>query len=370
MSTIALPANRMLASAKAARQDEFYTQLSDIENELRHYKAHMRGKTVLCNCDDPFESNFFKYFALNFNTLGLKKLICTSYERSAIAGRELLFQDYAGYKPNGKQARLVEINAVPDLNADGAIDLFDVEHLLRHDANASRRLYEDGTYGGGDFRSSACVEVLEQADIVVTNPPFSLFREYLAQLVQHEKQFLIIGNKNIITYKEVFKLIKEDKLWIGVTPMGVDLLFDVPEEVAQEMIKSGKEGSNYKIVNGKVKGRSTSAWFTNLEHNRRHELIPLYKKYTPDEYQSYDNYDAVEVGQVAKIPVDYQGTMGVPITFLDKYNPDQFEILGLAASAGYDPEIVGLAKHPGFKDARPLIAGKNTYARIYVKRKG
>jgi len=213
------------------------------------------------------------------------------------------------------------------------------------------------------------VALLKQSDIVITNPPFSLFREYVAQLVTHNKQFIIIGNKNAITYKEIFKLIKENRAWIGATPMGVDMLFDVPEEYAKIMIENGKEGSNYKIVNGIVKGRSSSIWFTNMDNPKRHEEITLYRKYTSGEYPTYDNYDAIEVGRVAEIPVDYDGAMGVPITFLDKYNPEQFEIIGMSASAGYDVEVVGLEKNSKFKDARPLLSGKNTYARIFIKRK-
>lgn len=210
--------------------------------------------------------------------------------------------------------------------------------------------------------------LLKQADIVITNPPFSLFREYVAQLVTYNKQFIIIGNKNAITYKEIFKLIKENRAWVGATPMGVDMLFDVPEEYAKIMIENGKEGSNYKIVNGIVKGRSSSIWFTNMDNPKRHEEITLYRKYTSGEYPTYDNYDAIEVGRVAEIPVDYDGAMGVPITFLDKYNPEQFEIIGMSASAGYDVEVVGLEKNSKFKDARPLLSGKNTYARIFIKR--
>lgn len=307
--------NRTLSSAKAAKQDEFYTQLADIANELKHYKDHFKGKVVLCNCDDPYESNFFKYFAANFNTLGLKKLVTTSYAGSPIVGGQLPLMVMEGLKPylnplapmNGGErgqgvrgkprgwdgAHLVEINEVPDLNRDGAINMDDVMHLLRHDKNVTRPLKGDDTYCGGDFRSPECVEILKAADIVVTNPPFSLFREYVAQLVEHGKQFLVIGSKNAITYKEVFKLIKEKKLWLGVTPMGVDLLFDVPERVAKAMVESGKEGSSYKIVRGKVMGRSTSAWFTNLDNPKRHQDIPLFKKVSPEAYPTYANYDAI-----------------------------------------------------------------------------
>jgi hypothetical protein len=354
--------NRTLASAKAAKQDEFYTQLSDIANELKHYKGHFIGKVVLCNCDDPYESNFFKYFALNFNTLKLKKLICTSYAGSPIVGGQLPLMVMEGLKPYGKKEPYkVEINKVGDLTGDGAITEEDIKHLLQHDANTSTPLKQ-----GGDFRSQECVEILKGADIVVTNPPFSLFREYVAQLVEHGKQFLIIGSKNAITYKEFFKLIMENKVWIGVTPMGVDLLFEVPERVAKAMVESGKEGSNYKIVKGRVMGRSTSAWFTNMDHAKRHEFIPLFKKYSPESYPAYANYDAIEVGKVADIPGDYNGAMGVPITFLDKYNPDQFEILGSSHTLG--TRMSEIAPKGSFLQGGPrfyLDNGDGTYRRQY-----
>ena len=207
--------NRALSDAKKAKQDEFYTQLGDISNELKHYKAQLSDKTILCNCDDPFESNFFKYFALNFNTLNLKRLIATSYKKSPIVGADLPLFAFEGLKPEGKEPYAIIINDVSDLNGDGATDLADVEYLLKHNANTSRSLNGDGIYSSGDFRSHECVELLKQSDIVITNPPFSLFREYVEQLFAHEKQFLIIGSKNAITYKEIFKLIKENRLWLG-----------------------------------------------------------------------------------------------------------------------------------------------------------
>ena len=319
--TLATPGRRALASAKRAKQDEFYTQLTDISNELKHYRAQLRGKTVLCNCDDPFESNFFKYFALNFNLLGLKKLTATSYRKSPIVGKYLPLLDIEGLKPEGKEPYAIEINEVVDQDGNGTTDLSDVEYLLKHDANSARPLAADGVYAGGDFRSADCVELLKQADVVITNPPFSLFREYVAQLDEYGKKFLIIGAKSSITYKDVFKLIKENKAWVGVTPMGVDMLFDIPEDYAKTMVETGKEGSSYKIVNGVVKGRSSSIWLTNMDNPKRHEELTLYKKYSPDVYPTYHNYDAIEVGRVVDIPVDYPGQMGVPITFLDKYNP-------------------------------------------------
>lgn len=358
--------NRTLSNAKKAKQDEFYTQLGDISNELKHYKLQLRDKTILCNCDDPFESNFFKYFALNFNTLGLKKLIATSYIRSPIVGADLPLLSIEGLKPDYKEPYAIEINEVPDQNGDGATDIFDVEYLLKHDANVARSLNGDDTYNGGDFRSRECVEFLKQADIVVTNPPFSLFREYMAQLVAYDKQFLIIGNKNAITYKEVFKLIKENKLWTGVRAFSGGMWF-----VADYMGKYEKVVDGVKLIN------VPAIWFTNMDNPKRHEEIPLYKKYSPAEYPTYDNYDAIEVGKVADIPVDYDGAMGVPVTLLDKYNPEQFEILGITdrdnnsglKTKEYTNEDV---PNPGDLNRRGVIRigneHKSTYARLLIRR--
>ncbi len=354
------PANRPLASAKAAKQDEFYTQLADIANELKHYKEHLRGKTVLCNCDDPFESNFFKYFALNFKTLGLKKLVATTYEGSPIVGRQLALFDIEGLKPEGKEPYAVEINEVPDTNRDGAIDMVDVELLLRHDANSTRPLRGDDTYGGGDFRSRECVEVLKQADVVVTNPPFSLFREYVAQLVEHGKQFLVIGPKNAITYKETFKLIQDNELWLGHGFAAGNAYFKIPSENAREFA-----AGVYDERTGLVKFRNVG-WFTNMDHDSRHETIPLYKKYSPGEYPRYVNFDGIEVSRVVDIPVDFPGAMGVPITFLDKYNPGQFEILGSSMTLGVPMSQV--AERGTYLQGGPrfyLANGNGTYRRQY-----
>ena len=319
--------NANLRKADRVKQDEFYTQLEDIENELRHYKEHFKGKTVLCNCDDPYESNFFKYFAMNFNFLGLKKLIATCYVSSPVMYTQLsLFDDMEQTfskpaNPNKKPYK-VEITEVSDENGDGAFDLEDIKQLLKSKKNVCKILKSDG-----DFRSDECIKLLKEADIVVTNPPFSLFREYVAQLVEYDKKFIIIGNKNSITYKEIFPLIKENKLWIGYTPMSKDMLFIVPESYENELLNKSKSGSAYRFIDDKIYARASAIWLTNLDIQKRHEEMILYKPYSPEDYPRFDNYDAINVDKTSDIPCDYYGVMGVPITFLDKYNPDQFEII-------------------------------------------
>ncbi len=309
-----------LVRANRAKNDEFYTQLVDIEAELRHYRHQLRGKVVLCNCDDPFESNFFKFFAMNFNHLGLKKLITTCYTGSPITGQQLSLLDIEGMPKDATEnvAYRIQITEVPDANNDGAIDLSDVEHLLKNERNVLTPLA-----GDGDFRSAECLALLEEADIVVTNPPFSLFREYTAQLIEHGKQFLILGNQNAITYSDIFKLIKENRLWLGYDNGG-EKWFRVPDDYNHTTTKSRikTEGGVRYLSMGNI------CWFTNLDTTKRHDTITLYKQYSADEYPRYDNYDAIEVGRYTDIPYDFDGAMGVPITFLDKYNPDQFEILG------------------------------------------
>jgi modification methylase ecoRI len=334
--------NKSLHAANRAKNDEFYTELADIDKELRHYKHHFKNKTVYCNCDDPRVSNFFHYFSHNFETLGLKKLMATCYKSQAVDlfsqndSEQAVYLIYEGDK-NG--------NRVPDPSEIQVLPL----------------------KGDGDFRSEECITLLKQADIVVTNPPFSLFREYVAQLVEYDKKFLIIGNKNAITYKEIFPLIKDDKIWLGVTPMGTDMLFGVPDHYAETLVSTKKSGSSYRIIDGEVKARAQACWFTNLDHDKRHEELILYKRYTPEEYPHYDNYDAIEVSKVAEIPCDFDGAMGVPITFLDKHNPEQFEIVGATESEG-----------KGFSDglwdesskvAQPLINGEKRYKRIFIKRR-
>jgi len=339
--------NKNLHKASQAKKDEFYTQLVDIENELKHYKDQFRDKVVFCNCDDPYESNFFKYFANNFNHFGLKKLIATSYVPSPIVGTQLPLFEIEGLKPDGKQPFKIEINAVPDTNDDGAIDLSDVRYLLKNDKNAAAPLS-----GNGDFRGEESVELLKQADIVVTNPPFSLFREYIAQLVEYSKKFLILGDQNAVTYKETFGFIKENKLWHGYDNGGTKW-FQVPNDYDIET------ESRIKIENGtKFFSMGRIVWYTNLDTAKRHEKIVLYKKYTPEEFPKYDNYNVINVDKVADIPMDYEGIMGVPITFVDKYSPAQFEILGIANSARW----IGY-------ECFTLIEGRKMYNRILIKRK-
>lgn len=301
--------NNQLSAAKKAKNDEFYTRMPDIENELRHYSEHFKGRTVLCNCDDPYESNFFRYFALNFNHLGLKKLMATSYCGSPIAGAEYqpsLFGD----EPDApsRHAYKAIVTHVEDTTGDGGFDMEDVKVLLNAPGNEVAELHGDGEYGAGDFRSRECLELLDEADIVVTNPPFSLFREYVATLVEHGKKFVVLGNKNAITYKEIFPLLRDDKVWLGFTSPSD---FTIPGE------------GTTKQVNGLCR------WYTNLDIKKRHEDLLLYRRYKGHEtdYPKYDNHDAIEVSKVADIPEDYYGVMGVPITFMDKYNPDQFDIV-------------------------------------------
>lgn len=311
-------AHETLKKASKAKKDEFYTRLTDIEKELKHYKDQFKDKVVYCNADDPFESDFFKYFAANFNLLGLKKLIATSYAGSPIVGNQLSVFDIEGIKTEEKkEPMMIEVNEVKDFNNDGAINISDVEYLLKHDKNSAKPLK-----GSGDFRSRECVEILKKADIVVTNPPFSLFREFVSQLEEHNKKFLIIGNTNAITYKETFRLIKENKMRTGYTNFNVGMFFVVPD--------NWKKYHHIDDDGNKIARVSTSCWFTNLQVDKHNEDIILYKTYegNEDEYPKYENYDAIEVSKVANIPADYNGAMGVPITFVDKHNPEQFEILG------------------------------------------
>lgn len=303
-------ANKNLNKAKVAKKDEFYTQLEDINNELRHYREHFRGKTVLCNCDDPRVSNFFTYFAYNFEFLGLKKLITTCYKNhdsdlfSQGESEQAVYLIYEGDK-NG--------NHIPDPEEIGI-------HPLK---------------GDGDFRSAECIELLKEADIVVTNPPFSLFREFVAQLIEYDKKFLIIGHQNAIKYKEIFPLIQQNKIWLGYGFKGGAGHFVSNYE---DTATAGDHKEGMIRVSG-------VHWFTNLETQKRHEDLILYKSYSPEEYPKYENYDAINVDKTDAIPYDYEGVMGVPITFMDKYNPDQFEIIGVG--------IAGLGLAAGIQPYKP-----------------
>ena len=307
-------ANKNLNQAKEAKKDEFYTQLVDIENELKHYREHFRDKVVLCNCDDPYESNFFKYFALNFNTLGLRKLIATCYNGSPVQGNELMI-DFGDFTEEPKKkAFKVEITEVNDYNGDGVVNLTDVQYLLQNDRNVLTMLKENG-----DFRSRECIELLKEADIVCTNPPFSLFREYVAQLMKYEKKFLIIGHQGAIIYKEIFPLVRDNKIWLGYGFKGGAGHFTSPYK---DIATAGDHREGMIRVSG-------VHWFTNLSIKKRAQPIILYKNYSPDTYKKIDNYDAINIDSSNDIPCDYNGIMGVPVTFLDKYNPEQFEIIGI-----------------------------------------
>jgi len=347
-------ANKNLRSAKTDKKDEFYTQLSDIEKELKHYKNHFKDKVVLCNCDDPRVSNFFHFFSYNFERFGLKRLIATCYKSqdsdlfSQNNSERAIYLEYTGDK-NG--------NNIPDVNEIG------IKHLQ----------------GDGDFRSKECIELLKQADIVVTNPPFSLFREYVAQLVEYDKKFVIIGNLNALTYRDIFKLVKENKLWFGHSIHSGDREFRVPADYPLNAASSriDEEGNKYIRVKG-------VRWYTNLDFNERHEDLILYKKYNEEEYPKYENFDAINVDVTKDIPVDYACAMGVPITFIDKYNPDQFEIIGLGISNSgieigvqpYKPEHKKFRKEVQKRGAvdGDLYMMKNgivevPYARILIKNK-
>ncbi len=321
--------NENLNQASLNKKDEFYTQLSDIEKELQHYKKHFKNKIVYCNCDDPRVSNFFNYFALNFEYLKLKKLITTCYKNqewnlfSQNASESAVYLEYEGDK-NG--------NKIPDAEEIGINQL----------------------KGNGDFRSEESIELLKQADIVVTNPPFSLFREYVDQLITHRKKFLIIGNVNAISYKEIFKLIKTNKIWMGPSIKSGDREFGVPGDYPLTAASSRVDENGNKFV--RVKG---VRWFTNLDYPSRYSDLELYKTYSEENYPKYDNYDAINIDVTKEIPIDYKGHMGVPITFLDKYNPDQFEILGIMASTTVDEDNFGY----------PYVDGKKLYARVVIKNK-
>ena len=352
-----MPNNSALRSADRNKNDEFYTQLKDIELEIKNYKEYFKDKIVLCNCDDPFESNFFKYFAINFNYLGLKKLIATCYDGSCVAGEQLSLFDFLedDEVKEKRTAYKIEITEVQDYNGDGAVDLFDVEELLRNDKNVLTKLK-----GNGDFQSQECIEFLKEADVVVTNPPFSLFREFVSLLIKYEKKFLIIGNVNALTYKEIFPYIKDDKIWLGQSIHSGDREFRVPDNYPLKASGSRIDEHGHKYI--RVKG---VRWFTNLDNKNRHEELTLYKNYNPEINKKYDFYDAINVDATAEIPCDYYEAMGVPITFLDKYNPEQFEIIdGIGRYS-----ILSNEETKKKKNYLSMIDGKPLYFRIIIKRR-
>lgn len=328
--------NSQLTKARRAKNDEFYTQLTDIEKELRHYRRHFEGKVVLCNCDDPFESNFFKYFVLNFNRLGLKKLIATCYTGSPIANQQLSIFDVIGKEDdNSNKPYKAIVTKVYDKTGDGGVDMFDVAELFKSGENQLSELQ-----GNGDFRSAECLSLLAEADIVVTNPPFSLFREYVATLIEYGKKFVIMGNKNAITYKEFFPYLMNNKIWAGATSLNGGRWMIMPRAVEVESKKAKTNEHGEIILN--VAG---VCWFTNLDIKKRHDNLIMIKRYSPDEYENFENMDgAINVDKVVDIPMDYPGVMGVPVTFFEKYNPDQFEIVGCADADIVPDEWKGMSQ--------------------------
>lgn len=374
-------ANKNLNKAKETKNDEFYTQYSDIQKEIAAYLEYnpnvFRGKVVYCNCDDPFESNFFRYFVLNFNKLGLKQLITTSYKPSPVANTQLqLFgNDKTLPKVKGRPkitANKFIINEVRDIDEDGEFNLKDVAKQLKANKNNEWTPLE----GDGDFRSDESINLLKQSDIVVTNPPFSLFREYIKQLIDYDKKFLIIGNMNAITYKEVFPLLRDNKVWLGnnYKVNAGAMFFEIPEKIANlEQVREIKTNeSGKKVYITRVQG---IRWFTNLDHGRRHQPLQLMteaeviKFVTKKPFEKYENYDAIEVSLVKNIPSDYDGVMGVPMSIFDKYSPEQFEILGsdYNVKEGLLPKLVNL-KWKGKLD-RGYVNNKRLYTRILIKHK-
>lgn len=329
--------NSNLHKARGAKKDEFYTRLEDIENELKHYRGHFKDKTVFLNCDDPEYSNFWFYFSRNFDFLGLKRLIATHYTGLG--------------SDNPPPSYVLELHRPTDGSKT------DVENPVRTDLE-----------GDGDFRSDEAVVYLQQSDIVVTNPPFSLYREYVEQLMEYEKKFIILGNKNSMTTKEIWPYIQRDELWLGMMPMSKDILFGLPKVQQEELLANGRLGSQYRIVDGEVLGRAAAVWFTNLDNSRRHEELILFRIYAGNEekYPKYGNYDAINVDKTAEIPVDYDGVMGVPISFFGKYSPYQFEIIGISEQNVTGGSGALWDSSSGVK--QPLVDGKRKYSRIFIKR--
>ena len=357
--------NTALQAAAKAQQDEFYTRIDDIEREMNHYREHFRGKKILCNCDDPYESNFFRFFSLFFNYFGLKKLTATCYSGSPIAQQQLSLFDEDIPTPQRKPY-CAEITDFRDYNGDTAEDDSDIRYMLTHNVGAHVRELE----GNGDFRSPECIELLKDADIVITNPPHSLLREYIAQLIEYDKKFLIIGNMNAITYKEIFPLFMHNKMWLGYG--NGDMAFTVPEYYEPRETRYWQDED----TGQKYRSLGNICWFTNLDIKKRHEFFTPCLPYTPEKYPKYDNYDAIEVSKVREIPMDYWGVMGVPITFLDKYHPEQFEILGIMQrDSPLKTKEYTREDYPNYGDlnARGVIImpdgrPKSTYARLLIRR--
>lgn len=330
-SQIKKPKNEKLTNARKAKNDEFYTRLSDVENELRHYKEHFKDKVVLCNCDDPTYSSFWKYFHMSFSVLGLRKLIGTHFENKEPNSYAVIYS--VKNSENGKN------------DSDTSI----AETILLK--------------GNGDFRSDECLEYLKECDIVVTNPPFSLFGEFISVMNSWSKSYVLLGSPNAVTYSSVFPLIRDNKLWLGNKPWSKEVYFIVGDEYKKSLLENKKEGSGYIVENGEVYARNPSVWFTNLTIKKRKEDLILTKNYSETDYPKYDNYDAINVDKVKDIPMNYDGVMGVPISFMDKYNPDQFEIVGWTIKGMCNVEFKDLGT------SNPMICGKSKYKRIFIKRK-
>lgn len=348
-----------LLNAKRDKQNEFYTLYEVIQAELNHYEDKFKNKTVFCNCDDPFESNFFRFFVKNFNYLGLKRLICTCYKGSPVAFTVFDYLKDDNEEPLEKSnGYVIDIKEVPMKNGRGVSD-DDINKLLLSKKRGVKKLK-----GDGDFRSKECIEYLKLADIVVTNPPFSLFREYVAQLIEYKKKFLIIGNQNALTYKEIFKLIKNNEIWLGSSIHSGDREFRIPDdyEVRSKSLRIDDKGYRYIRVVG-------VRWWTNLDYKERHEDLLLYKTYNEEEYPKYDNYDAINVDKTELIPKDYDGVMGVPITFMDKYNPEQFEVvaLGIVGSCDFTCEKKMEILNNGKPTGKYTINAKGTLYRKHNK---
>lgn len=300
--------NSNLHKAKTEKNDEFYTQLSDIEKELKHYKEHFKGKVIFCNCDDPEWSNFWKYFELNFDFLGLKKLVSTHFEK-----------DKGSYK----------LEIIGDINGDGKV--------------TNKDIIRTPLKQNGDFRSDESIEILKECDIVVTNPPFSLFRDFISLLAEYDKKFIVVGSMNAITYKECFKLIKENRMWLGMNYI-------------KEFVKPDGTTQKFGNIN----------WFTNLEHEKRNEELILYRNYNETDYPKYDNYNAINVDKTKDIPCDYFGAIGVPISFLDKYNPKQFEVIGISANGQVENNLK-IGDYRTYNN--PFLGSRKVYQRLFIKRK-